>query len=139
VNQRRRMLVILWRLMNPAVRLVAGIMPWWVLLETAGHRTGRQRRTPLAAGPYDGDAMWLIAVHGRRAAWVRNIEASAHVRIKHRGRWRDGIAAIQPFDRPTVGRFNAYARAGPQPSASTRSWSPFDSNHGRIDTDSGRQ
>jgi len=114
VNQRRRMLVILWRLMNPAVRLVAGIMPWWVLLETTGHRTGRPRRTPLAVGPYDRDTMWLIAVHGRHAAWVRNIDESSHVRIKHQGRWRDGIATIQPFDRSTVGRFNAYARAGPR-------------------------
>ena len=110
----RRLIVAWWRIVNPPTRLLAGIAPWWVLMETTGNQTGRTRRTPLAAGPRDGDAMWLIAVHGRHAGWVRNIEASAGVRLRHRGRWRDGVAMIQPIDAVPIDRFNAYARSGPR-------------------------
>ena len=53
-------------------RPLAGLAPWWVLLETRGRRSGKPRTTPLARGPSDGDAVWLASVHGRRASWVRN-------------------------------------------------------------------
>src|SRR3954470_11730576 len=110
----RRLIVAWWRIVNPPTRLLAGTAPWWVLLETTGRKTGRVRRIPLAAGPRDGDAMWLIAVHGRQAGWVRNIEASATGGLKHRGRWRDGTATVHPIDAVPLDRFNAYARSGPR-------------------------
>jgi deazaflavin-dependent oxidoreductase (nitroreductase family) len=110
----RRLIVGCWRIVNPPTRLLAGIAPWWVLLETTGNKTGRVRRIPLAAGPRDGDAMWLVAVHGRQAGWVRNIEASASVRMKHRGRWRHGTATVHPMDAVPLERFNSYARSGPR-------------------------
>jgi deazaflavin-dependent oxidoreductase (nitroreductase family) len=110
----RRLIVAWWRIANPPTRLVAGLAPWWLLLETTGNRTGRRRRTPLASGPAEADGMWLIAVHGRHAGWVRNVEASSDVRIKHRGRWRDGTASIHPIDALPLERFNAYARSGPR-------------------------
>lgn len=103
-----------WRLINPPTRPLAGLAPWWVLLETTGNRTGRRRLTPLASGPTDGEAMWLIAVHGRQAGWVRNLEATAAVRIKHRGRWRVATATTHPMDAVPLERFNAYARSGPR-------------------------
>jgi deazaflavin-dependent oxidoreductase (nitroreductase family) len=110
----RRLIAAWWRIANPPTRLLAGIAPWWVLLETTGNRTGRLRRTPLATGPRDADDMWLIAVHGRHAGWVRNLEASPQVRLKHRGRWRPGTATVHPLDAVPLGRFNAYARSGPR-------------------------
>jgi deazaflavin-dependent oxidoreductase (nitroreductase family) len=110
----RRLIVAWWRIANPPTRLLAGLAPWWVLLETTGNKTGRRRRTPLAVGPMNADGVWLIAVHGRRSGWVRNLEASPAVRLKHRGRWRDGTASTHPMDAAPLERFNAYARSGPK-------------------------
>jgi deazaflavin-dependent oxidoreductase (nitroreductase family) len=110
----RRLIVAWWRIANPPTRLLAGLAPWWVLLETTGNKTGRRRRTPLAVGPMEADRVWLIAVHGRRSGWVRNLEASPAVRLKHRRRWRDGTASTHPMDAVPLERFNAYARSGPR-------------------------
>jgi deazaflavin-dependent oxidoreductase (nitroreductase family) len=111
---KRAATVAWWRVVNPPTRPLAGIVPWWVLLETTGARTGRTRRTPLAAGPKEPDGMWLIAVHGRHAGWVCNLEADARVRLRHRRRWRSGAASVHPVDPETLGRFNLYARSGPR-------------------------
>lgn len=107
------MLRLFWRVVNPLARPLAGLAPWWVLVETTGNRTGRLRLTPLAAGPSDDGAMLLIAVHGRSSGWVRNIEAQPSVRMRHRGRWQQATATVEPFDRDVARRFNLYARMGP--------------------------
>lgn len=109
---RRRVAIVFWRAANPITKLLAGFVPWWVLLETTGRRSGARRATPLAAGPSDPEGMWLIAVHGRHAFWVRNIEASPAVRLKHRGRWQPGSASTHPLDPNLLRRFNVYARSG---------------------------
>lgn len=105
---------LFWRFVNPATRPFAGFAPWWVLLETTGHRTGEPRRTPLARGPVEGEVVWLNSVHGRRASWVRNIAATPAVRIKLSGRWREGRATVHDWDEQIEARFNAYARSGPK-------------------------
>jgi len=105
---------IFWRIVNPPTRPLAGLAPWWVLLETTGRRTGRPRTTPLARGPTDGDVTWLASVHGRHASWVRNLEAHPEVRIKLAGRWHDGRANVTEFDENLAQRFNIYARSGPR-------------------------
>jgi hypothetical protein len=56
--------------------------------------------------------MWLIAGHGRHAAWVANIDATPNVRLKHKGRWRPAIASVESLDRGMLSRFNSYARSG---------------------------
>lgn len=112
VPLRRRVLVVYWRIVNPPARLAAGLLPFWALIETTGCKTGRRRRTPLAAGPRDSTGMYLIAVHGHHAGWVRNIDATLAVRIKHRGRWRHGTASVEEPVSSTLGRFNLYARTG---------------------------
>lgn len=94
-------------------RPLAGLAPWWVLLETTGNRTGLRRTTPLAAGPTTGEEMLLIAVHGRASGWVRNALAHPDVRVKHRRRWSDATATVEPFDRELARTFNVYARMGP--------------------------
>jgi deazaflavin-dependent oxidoreductase (nitroreductase family) len=113
-KRRRARHKIFWKLINPPTRGVAGLAPWWVLLETRGWRSGTRRRTPLARGPLDGDVVWLTSVHGRRATWVRNIEASPEVRIRLSGRWRDGRATVHGYEQPIASRFNLYARSGPK-------------------------
>ena len=61
---KRSTALALWRVMNPMARRLAGIAPWWVVLETTGRRSGRPRQVPLARGPVSGNTTWLIAVHG---------------------------------------------------------------------------
>jgi deazaflavin-dependent oxidoreductase (nitroreductase family) len=46
------------------------------------------------------DTFWLVAEHGRRAGYVRNIEANPHVRVKIGRRWRHGTAHLLPDDDP---------------------------------------
>ena len=58
--------------------------------------------------------MWVIAVHGHSSGWVRNLSAQPAVRVKHRGRWYDGTAAVHAMDPAVVARFNSYARQGPR-------------------------
>jgi deazaflavin-dependent oxidoreductase (nitroreductase family) len=105
--------MVFWRATNPLARRLAGIAPFWVVLETKGRRTGRLRQTPLARGPEDDGALWLIAVHGRHSAWVANLEAEPAVRVRLRGRWRSARASVHPWDPERARTFNPYARSAP--------------------------
>lgn len=87
---------------NPPVRLLLhlGAMPMgYALLETRGRRTGKPRRTPVGNGR-QGEVFWIVAEHGRRAGYVRNIASDPRVRIRMRlglrFRWVEGIASIRP-------------------------------------------
>jgi deazaflavin-dependent oxidoreductase (nitroreductase family) len=73
----------------------------FALLETTGRRTGRPRHTPVGSGAA-GDTFWLVAAHGRRADYVRNLLADPRVRVKVRGRWRTGTAVPLPDDDPVA-------------------------------------
>ncbi len=113
-RRKRARLVRFWRVVNPTARPLAGVAPWWVLIETTGRRSGRPRRTPLARGPVDEGALWLIAVHGRRSEWVKNAEQTPAVRVRFGVRWHEGIASVHPYDTEIARRFNRYARSGPK-------------------------
>ena len=106
--------------MNPLARRLAGIAPWWVVLETTGSKTGRPRQVPLARGPMDGSTTWVIAVHGRHSRFAHNIARSPRVRLRLKGRWYEGTASIEPMDPAVVSRFNRYGRMGPV----TLGWDP---------------
>nr|WP_323446929.1 nitroreductase/quinone reductase family protein [Streptomyces sp. YSPA8] len=92
-----------------------GLMPLgYALLETRGRVSGRRRATPVGNGR-QGDTFWVIAEHGRRAGYVRNIQKDPQVRVRLRqGRhfvWRDGTAQLLPDDDPyarqrQLGRFH---------------------------------
>ena len=85
---------------NPVVKgmIAVGLPPPGVtLLETTGRRSGEPRRTPVGARR-DGDTLWLVAEHGRRAGYVRNIEAYPRVRVKIGRRWLAGRGAVVPDD-----------------------------------------
>jgi deazaflavin-dependent oxidoreductase (nitroreductase family) len=89
------------RLLNPLMRraIERGLVPGWAVLETTGRRSGVPRRTPVGDGRR-GDTFWIVAEHGRRAAYVRNIEANPRVRVLTGGRWRTGTARAMPGDDP---------------------------------------
>jgi len=110
---KRSVMMLAWRITNPPNRLLAGIAPWWVLIETVGRRSGKLRRTSLARGPFDGDTTWLISVHGRHASWVTNIDDSPTVRLRVKQRWRTGTASVVRYEPAIIRRFNRYARSGP--------------------------
>ena len=115
MDKRRLTTALAVHLVNPVTRAAVerGLSPpSYAILETTGRRTGRPRRTPVGNG-LDGDTFWLVAEHGRRAGYVRNIEADPRVRVKAGGRWREGVARLMPEDDPRerqrrIGRrFNA--------------------------------
>lgn len=94
--------VVQKRVANPVVRavLMRGLsLPGYALLETTGRKSGTLRCTPVGDG-LEGETFWIVAEHGRRAAYVRNIEANPRVRVKVRGRWHAGTAHLVPEDEP---------------------------------------
>ena len=111
---RRRIARVFWWFFNPLARRLAGVAPWWVVLETTGRRSGRRRQVPLARGPLDGNTAWVISVHGAKAGFARNIAADPRVRLRLRGRWRDGTARLVDQDPVILERFSTYARMGPR-------------------------
>ncbi len=96
---------------NPIVKRVAGYVPFWALLETTGRKSGEPRRTPVGNGLV-GDTFWIVAEHGRRAQYVKNIIANPRVKLRVNRRWRTGTAHVMPDDDPRarqqqLRRFNA--------------------------------
>jgi deazaflavin-dependent oxidoreductase (nitroreductase family) len=110
--EKRRLSTALAKYMvNPVTRVVAGYVPWWSLLETTGRKSGRPRHTPVGNGLRDA-TFWIVAEHGRRAGYVRNIQANPRVRVRVGGRWRTGTAHIMWEDdararQLRLGRVNA--------------------------------
>jgi deazaflavin-dependent oxidoreductase (nitroreductase family) len=102
VDRRRVSTRLSTRLFNPLVKAAtnAGLaVPGIAILETTGRKSGQPRRTPVGAS-VGGDTCWIVAEHGRRAAYVRNIQADPSVRIKIGRRWRSGTAQLMPGDDP---------------------------------------
>jgi deazaflavin-dependent oxidoreductase (nitroreductase family) len=92
--------------LNPLMRLLLaiGVNPLGVaILETQGHASGKTRRVPVGNGR-KGDSFWIIAEHGTRAGYVRNIQHDPRVRVRLRVglryRWVPGIATLRPDDDP---------------------------------------
>jgi len=77
--------------------------PGYALLETIGRKTGKPRRTPVGDGRV-GDQLWIVAEHGAKAGYVRNIAKNPRVRVKLRARlrarWRTGTAYLLSDDDP---------------------------------------
>jgi deazaflavin-dependent oxidoreductase (nitroreductase family) len=93
-------------LLNPPIKfaLLIGLpLPGYALLETKGRKTGKPRRTPVGDG-HIGHQFWLVAEHGMKAGYVRNIEHDPHVRLKLREGlrtgWHTGTAHLLPDDDP---------------------------------------
>ena len=89
---------------NPLMRLLlaVGVNPLGLaILETRGRHSGKPRRVPVGNGR-KGDSFWIIAEHGMRANYVRNIARDPRVRVRlrigWRYRWVTGIATVMPED-----------------------------------------
>jgi deazaflavin-dependent oxidoreductase (nitroreductase family) len=96
VDKRRWSTFLTAKLVNPVVRAAAraGIpLPLVVILETRGRKSGQPRRIPVGKA-ISGDTLWVVAEHGRKAAYVKNIEADPHVRVRVGRRWRSGAAHV---------------------------------------------
>jgi deazaflavin-dependent oxidoreductase (nitroreductase family) len=103
--KRRLVTALQVRVLNPPIRALAerGLAPSVALLETTGRRSGQPRRTPVTNGLQRGtDTFWIVAEHGRKAAYVRNIEADARVRVRVGRRWRSGVAHVLDDDDPVA-------------------------------------
>ena len=101
-RKRRLSTLLTTKVVNPGVRfmLERGIAPKSVaLLETTGRKSGQPRRTPVGNG-LRGEHFWIVTEHGRRAAYVRNIEANPRVRVKVGRRWHSGTAHVLVDDDP---------------------------------------
>ena len=83
---------------NPFIRSAGGgrvlsgmMLPWFKLrpppgfgvLTTIGRRSGKKRPRCVRA-IRDGDVAYLVAIGGKRAAWVKNIEDNPNVELRIR-------------------------------------------------------
>jgi deazaflavin-dependent oxidoreductase (nitroreductase family) len=105
-------------LLNPPIRVLVslGALPLgYAVLETTGRISGQPRRVPVGSALV-GDTFWVVAEHGRRADYVRNIERDPHVRLKIRNGlrpvWRQGTAHLIDTDDPHA-RQRAFSRWHP--------------------------
>jgi deazaflavin-dependent oxidoreductase (nitroreductase family) len=93
-------------LFNPPAKFLFAIgvaPPGRALLETIGRKTGKPRRIPVGNGLV-GRQFWIIAEHGSKAAYVRNVMDNPRVRLKlrdgMRARWHAGTAHVLTDDDP---------------------------------------
>src|SRR6266852_7894369 len=71
-------------LLNPPIKLLFAmgtVPPGYALLETTGRTTGKARRTPVGDARV-GNQFWIVAEHGMKAGYVRNIAHNPRVRLK---------------------------------------------------------
>lgn len=94
-------------IINPVVvgLLRVGINPLGVvLLETRGRVSGAPRVTPVGASRARDGVIWVIAEHGHRAGYVRNLARTPQVRVRTRVRgrhtWVAGTAHVLEGDDP---------------------------------------
>lgn len=93
-------------LFNPPIKFLFAIglvPPGYALLETTGRKTGKPRRTPVGNGLV-GKEFWIVAEHGQKAGYVRNIVGNPRVRVKLRdglrASWHTGTAQVLSDDDP---------------------------------------
>jgi len=92
--------------LNPPIKVLFAIgvvPPGYALLETIGRKSGKRRRTPVGQGRV-GEQFWIVAEHGTKSAYVRNIQSNPRVRVKlrdgFRARWYSGTATVLQDDDP---------------------------------------
>jgi deazaflavin-dependent oxidoreductase (nitroreductase family) len=100
VDQRRFRTAVGKYTLNPVVKLGAAVgvrPPGVVVLETVGRKSGKPRRTPVGARE-EHSSLWIVAEHGQRAGYVRNMKANPRVRVRMHGGWRSGTAHLLTDD-----------------------------------------
>ena len=93
-------------LFNPPIKVLFAMgvgPPGYALLETTGRKTGKARRIPVGDARV-GDRFWIVAEHGMKAGYVRNIAHNPRVRLKLReglrAHWHTGTAYVLSDDDP---------------------------------------
>lgn len=93
-------------LLNPPIKLLFALglaPPGYALLETIGRTTGKARRTPVG-NALVGNQFWIVAEHGMKAGYVRNLVRHPRVRLKLREglrtRWYSGTARVLSDEDP---------------------------------------
>src|SRR6266849_2523179 len=81
-------------LLNPPIQLLFAVgiaPPGYAILETIGCKTGKARRTPVGDARI-GYQFWIVAEHGMKAGYVRNLVRHPRVRLNPREgqRWLAG-------------------------------------------------
>jgi deazaflavin-dependent oxidoreductase (nitroreductase family) len=101
VSKRRFSTALSRYVVNPIVKLAVRLrlVRGWAILETHGRKTGLPRQNPVGNGLL-GDTFWIVAEHGAKAGYVRNIAADPRVRVFVNRRWRGGTAHLLPGDDP---------------------------------------
>lgn len=100
MDKRRASTFMSHRLLNPVVNAAAraGLpLPGVVILETTGRRSGERRRAPVGKARR-GDSLWVVAEHGLRAGYVRNIQADPRVRVRIGRHWHSARAEVLTED-----------------------------------------
>jgi deazaflavin-dependent oxidoreductase (nitroreductase family) len=82
------------RVVNPIGRRMPVTM-----IETTGRKSGQPRRTAVGGRVVDNQ-FWMVSEHGEHSHYVANIKTNPKVRVRIRGRWRNGTAHLLPDDDP---------------------------------------
>ncbi len=78
---------------NRFMRVIAARLPWFVVLEHVGRKSGTVRRTAIMAFHRE-QGRWILALtYGTEVQWLRNVLAAGGCRIQSRSRW---IAVGEP-------------------------------------------
>jgi deazaflavin-dependent oxidoreductase (nitroreductase family) len=92
--------------LNPPIKLLFAMgvaPPGYALLETTGRKAGKARRTPVGDARV-GNQFWVVAEHGMKAGYIRNIAHNPRVRLKLReglrAHWHTGTAYVLSEDDP---------------------------------------
>jgi deazaflavin-dependent oxidoreductase (nitroreductase family) len=92
--------------LNPPIKLLFAmnvVPPGYALLETTGRTTGKPRRTPVGNARI-GNRFWIVAEHGVKAGYLRNLVRHPRVRVKLRkgfgACWYTGTAHVLSNDDP---------------------------------------
>jgi deazaflavin-dependent oxidoreductase (nitroreductase family) len=92
--------------LNPPIKLLFAMNvapPGYALLETTGCKSRKARRTPVGDARV-GYQFWIVAEHGMKAGYVRNIAHNPRVRLKLRkglrAHWYTGTAHVLSDDDP---------------------------------------
>jgi len=113
VTERREIVRTVDRVMRVGLRVGIG-RRGTALLETRGRHSGQLRVTPVTNG-LDGAGFWIVAEHGLRSDYVRNLLAEPNVRVNADGQWRTGVAHVvreDPLVRlDRIAAINPHARA----------------------------
>lgn len=81
------------RFSNVFMRIIAARLPWFVVMEHVGRKSGTVRRTAIMAFHHD-PGRWVFALtYGTEVQWLKNIQAAGGCRIRSLGRW---IEVVEP-------------------------------------------